>query len=379
MRYARCDVCNTIIDAVALADWEYGISEEPPEYPCRRKIDINVGDSTIHESAMCCSPECVAKFQDSIIKKYNLDNVPRYDTEIVPQKTAESVVCEICRNTTSAATLTILKAGDIREEVLCCSVECQKKARARFVEKHGLQEAKEVTADRRTVLTQIIANYTDLPVDTVKKNLENGVHLIKQEWLDANPQTSEEKIHFYKTCKNYMYDLGFWHTCTQHELEDNFVTRAVVESGNRKVLEYGCGIGDNAILLASQGIEVVAADLGSYTLDFCKFRIKVHGLEDKITVVPIDEPFSDFKTGKEWLAQQKFDAITCFDVLEHLGSHEEIRETIMWFKSIAKRVYGNVSLDKGAYHPMHIGANKALEEWIANQLDPLVADPVSNQ
>lgn len=77
--------------------------------------------------------------------------------------------------------------------------------------------------------------------------------------------------------------------------------------GDRKILDYGCGVGSYLIPLAEAGFEVEGVEVkGSAVLNFTRWRLKRRYLDN-----PVYEHDSPFKEGS-------YDAILFYDVLEHL-------------------------------------------------------------
>jgi cyclopropane fatty-acyl-phospholipid synthase-like methyltransferase len=72
-------------------------------------------------------------------------------------------------------------------------------------------------------------------------------------------------------------------------------------------------MGNLALGLARLGHHVVADELSALQRDFLRFRIARHGLQDLVEVL---DPWSS-------PAAASFDAITAFDVLEHMSDGRE--------------------------------------------------------
>lgn len=88
------------------------------------------------------------------------------------------------------------------------------------------------------------------------------------------------------------------------------------------VLDYGCGIGLAAEILAKGGYTVEAMDLeGSEVLNFLDYRINQYKLSDKISIHPVNSPLPMFNN--------KYSAIILLDILEHLQNPQEILEAVL--------------------------------------------------
>ena len=53
----------------------------------------------------------------------------------------------------------------------------------------------------------------------------------------------------------------------------------------RTVLDFGCGSGENAVLLARRGARVVACDISEALVDLARRRLELHGLADSVRFV----------------------------------------------------------------------------------------------
>lgn len=103
----------------------------------------------------------------------------------------------------------------------------------------------------------------------------------------------------------YLFELGAWHLSSRDYIGDTI--RLIRDYGQGRVLDFGGGIGTHAIAaaLCPQIEKVVYCDLNPVNLKFVQFRLERLGLTDKVVC-------------QTALTGEMFDAIQCFDVLEHL-------------------------------------------------------------
>jgi SAM-dependent methyltransferase len=81
---------------------------------------------------------------------------------------------------------------------------------------------------------------------------------------------------------------------------------------DRRVLEIGCGLGTDTVAFARAGARVTAVDLSSRSLELARERVKVFGLEDRVTLVQADaEHLADF------VEPAPYDLVYSFGVIHH--------------------------------------------------------------
>jgi hypothetical protein len=90
------------------------------------------------------------------------------------------------------------------------------------------------------------------------------------------------------------------------------VRRLAHERGCRDYLDFGSGIGSDALVFASVGCRVTLADISGPLLAFAKWRCERRGFDVRTIDLKIARP-----------PRREFDAVVCFDVLEHI--HRPLR------------------------------------------------------
>lgn len=149
-----------------------------------------------------------------------------------------------------------------------------------------------------------------------------------QDFLQVDPQTLEQRLseskqelaemghrdfdwnaadQFYshQVGDIYLFELGAWHLASQDHIGDTL--RLIADHVQGRVLDFGGGIGTHAIAaaLCPNVQEVVYCDINPVHHRFVQYRVEKLGLADKIHCC-LANPSGEF------------DAILCFDVLEHL-------------------------------------------------------------
>jgi SAM-dependent methyltransferase len=124
-----------------------------------------------------------------------------------------------------------------------------------------------------------------------------------QETLDAEFAATDDEEHFYKTSRAYLYNLtAFAMTGTKLPYLRELTRRL---SPGSRLLDYGCGIGSDGLLLLEAGYRVEFADFANPSVEYLRWRLARRGLE-----APIHDLAGDVPGG--------FDGAYAFDVIEHV-------------------------------------------------------------
>jgi predicted nicotinamide N-methyase len=217
-----------------------------------------------------------------------------------------------------------------------------------------------VERDQDDYVADVVA-FTHDTEDQVRDKLELGPAPIRDEWNaweNQAPMTSERIKAFYKQTPNYIYDLGAWHLWSMDKRESDLalVDDMVNTYRPKNILDFGGGVGLNAIPLARAGFDVTLADLESTTLRFAKFRAERRGVAIKLWKSDIEPAPPD----------AKYDIILVLDVLEHLPADEldAIVEKLIALKHTNTEVIIHAPFGKTAQHPMHLDLDDHTREQI---------------
>ena len=132
-----------------------------------------------------------------------------------------------------------------------------------------------------------------------RATLENYQRALDDEVAAAG---SEEQL--YRTSKAYLYNLtAFAMSGTKLPYLD--VLTSLVPPGSR-ILDYGCGIGSDGLMLLAAGYRVEFADFDNPSTAYLRWRLDRRGIE---------APVHDLDRG----VPGGFDAAYSFDVIEHVA------------------------------------------------------------
>jgi SAM-dependent methyltransferase len=124
-----------------------------------------------------------------------------------------------------------------------------------------------------------------------------------QAQLDAEFESYSDEERFYRSSHAYLYNLtAFAMTGTKLPYLRELARR--VPPGSR-VLDYGCGIGSDGLMLLEAGYRVEFAEFDNPSVAYLRWRLRRRGLE-----APIHDLDAEVPGG--------FDAAYAFDVIEHV-------------------------------------------------------------
>jgi len=163
-----------------------------------------------------------------------------------------------------------------------------------------------------------------------------------QDVLDEEARNADDEREFYRTSHGYLYNLTAF-AMTGTKLPYLNMLTSLVPPGSR-VLDYGCGIGSDGLMLLDAGYEVEFADFDNPSTAYLRARLKQRSL---------DAPVHDI----EGHVPDGFDAAYSFDVIEHVpDSFAFLRE----MESRAKLVEVNFlefdPNEQELHHELPIGA-----------------------
>jgi SAM-dependent methyltransferase len=125
-----------------------------------------------------------------------------------------------------------------------------------------------------------------------------------EEQLEAELAAVGDEEAFYRTSEGYLYNLtAFAMSATKLPYLADLA--GIVALGSR-VLDYGCGIGSDGLMLLEMGYRVEFADFDNPSTRYLRWRLEQRGL---------DAPIHDLDAGA---LPQGFDLAFAFDVIEHV-------------------------------------------------------------
>ena len=173
---------------------------------------------------------------------------------------------------------------------------------------------------------------------------ETAVADSKREWERAPRETPKQVLDFYDRTRSYIFEHVWWHAM---DLEINAINVEFLDyalrQGVRDYLDFGSGVGANAILFARSGLQVTLADVSHTMLDFARWRMERRGLKAEYVYLRERD-----------LPRRGFDLVTVVDVFEHLvDPRAEVRRIGAALKPGGAMIF-NCRAGYDPERPMHI-------------------------
>jgi 2-polyprenyl-3-methyl-5-hydroxy-6-metoxy-1,4-benzoquinol methylase len=165
------------------------------------------------------------------------------------------------------------------------------------------------SGDVRQELAMELSEYLHLSRDDVLGRFDDAPARFTQEWQNRvrDPLDERDLIKFYNESTTEIFDLAQWHADDHIHYRTLVCADIASRKAGRSLLDFGCGIGSDALVFADAGFEVTLADVSDPLLRFARWRCERRGL----TVKTID-------LKEEELPKRRYDVAICFDVLEHI-------------------------------------------------------------
>lgn len=122
--------------------------------------------------------------------------------------------------------------------------------------------------------------------------------------LEEEAERAGDDALLYRTSEAYLYDLTVF--AMSRVKEPYLRALAALVPAPARILDLGCGIGADGLLLTGAGYEVVFADFDNPSTRYLRWRLERRGLDAVVHDVDRGPP------------PGRFDAAYCFDVLEHV-------------------------------------------------------------
>lgn len=197
----------------------------------------------------------------------------------------------------------------------------------------------------RAESVKAVAEYLRISAEELLDRHENFPQYQLARWRELAPLDSEALAEYYDD-NLYLYELISMPSFGLVRL-----AHPMLEPG-AKILDYGSGIGTHGLHFLRRGHDVTFVDLQSPHFDFVRWLVSREGLTAR---------FVEHGNVAE-LASGSFDAILCFDVLEHVVDWREALALFARLLSPVGKLFLVVSFREFEEHAIHIASRTGLTE-----------------
>jgi SAM-dependent methyltransferase len=201
------------------------------------------------------------------------------------------------------------------------------------------------TGDVRTELVSEAAEFFGISIDEGWRRLRGAGNRFREEWLKTvtNRHDPESLIQFYNQSNTELFELIEWHANDPIHYRTLIVRDMAIGRPGRGYLDYGSGIGNDAMVLADAGFNVTVADVSDVLLTFAVWRLRRRGYNVRAI---------DLK--RESLPRDGFDVVACFDVLEHIPRPVNVVRNIRAALRTNGLLVMHAPFAEDPEHPMHV-------------------------
>src|SRR5262245_57599463 len=161
--------------------------------------------------------------------------------------------------------------------------------------------------DVKAELESEVAAHLGMTVAAVESRIAGAADQFKREWQQRVTDPSDEQAvaRFYNETDSELFELVGWHASDPIHYRTLMCLDAMRRFPVRTVLDFGSGIGSDALVLALSGYDVTLADVSDPLRRFAEWRCERRGYRVRSI---------DLKCAR--LPERAYDAVICFDVLE---------------------------------------------------------------
>jgi 2-polyprenyl-3-methyl-5-hydroxy-6-metoxy-1,4-benzoquinol methylase len=165
------------------------------------------------------------------------------------------------------------------------------------------------TGDIRRELALEAAEYLGLSFEEALQRIERSGLDFPDEWnrMVTDPSDPEQLVRFYNESQAELFEQIAWHATEPIHHRSLVCADLASTQPGRDFLDYGSGIGSNALVFGLAGFRVTLADVADPLRNFARWRCERRGI-----------PVRTLDLKRETLEAAAYDVITCFDVLEHV-------------------------------------------------------------
>jgi 2-polyprenyl-3-methyl-5-hydroxy-6-metoxy-1,4-benzoquinol methylase len=201
------------------------------------------------------------------------------------------------------------------------------------------------SGDVREELLLEAAEFLGLSLQQAHQKLHGAGQRFREEWIQASndPRRAADVTAFYNQTDTELFELIEWHATDPIHYRTLIVRDFALANPGREYLDYGSGIGSDALVFGSAGYTVTLADISDLLLSFAAFRCRRRGIQTRTIDLKHDE-----------LPDNAFDVVLCLDVLEHIPSPLNVVRSIHRAMRRNGLLVVHAPFGEDPDHPMHV-------------------------
>jgi 2-polyprenyl-3-methyl-5-hydroxy-6-metoxy-1,4-benzoquinol methylase len=201
------------------------------------------------------------------------------------------------------------------------------------------------TGNVRSELVQEAADFFGIHVDDAWQRLKGAGDRFRHEWIATVADARDESalIRFYNQSDTELFELLEWHAGDPIHYRALVVRDLALGRRGRSYLDYGSGIGSDALVFADAGFDVTLADVSDCLLAFAAWRCRRRGFAVSTIDLKRDAP-----------PAAAFDVVVCFDVLEHIPKPRRVVRVIERAMRPDGLLVIHAPFADDPEHPMHV-------------------------
>src|SRR5262249_17784954 len=133
--------------------------------------------------------------------------------------------------------------------------------------------------DVRAQLVGEAAEFLGIHLDDAWQRLRGAGERFREEWITTVADARDESAltRFYNQSDTELFELIEWHADDPIHYRTLVVRDLALQRGGRAHLDYGSGIGNDALAFADAGFSVTLADISDLLLAFAAWRCRRRG------------------------------------------------------------------------------------------------------
>lgn len=165
------------------------------------------------------------------------------------------------------------------------------------------------TGDVRRELIMEASEYLGIDAAETERRVERSGEEFGEEWQRTvtEPSDAAQLVRFYNESRAELFEQIAWHASEPIHHRSLVCADLALARTGREFLDYGSGIGSNALVFGLAGFRVTLADIADPLRNFARWRLERRGLDVRTLDLKHETP-----------ERGRYDVITCFDVLEHV-------------------------------------------------------------